>query len=246
VASVFPSFELGPLFPTRRESIIGGLLVAIALLAWWYSTSRAPETVVAADTQRRPDFVVENLTGLTMGTNGRPARLLATPLLRHYPDDGSSEVETPVITVFSEDAPPWVISSERGWISADGDELLLQGAVRAERASAPDLAPMVLVSSEMLVLPDVDYAETDRFAELERGDDWVTAKDGMQVWFGEQMRVRLFGRNRTLLAPDSDVGGGPDPEAAGTPISDPASDPNGKPSSDPDDAAADPTQTSAR
>lgn len=206
MAPGLPSLQLRPLFPTRRELIVGGLLVAIALVAWWYSASRAPETAVATDTQRRPDFVVENLTGVTMGMNGRPARLLATPLLQHYPDDESSEVETPVMTVFSEDAPPWVIRSERGWISADGDELLLQGAVRAERASAPDLAPMVLVSSEMLVLPEVDYAETDRFAELERGDDWVTATDGMQVWFGEQMRVKLFGRNRTRLAPTSDLG----------------------------------------
>ena len=233
MAPGLPSLQLRPLFPTRRELIVGGLLVAIALLAWWYSASRAPETAVATDTQRRPDYVVENLSGVTMGTNGRPARLLATPLLRHYPDDQSSEVETPVMTVFSEDAPPWVISSERGWISADGDELLLQGAVRAERASAPDLAPMVLVSSEMLVLPEADYAETDRFAELERGDDWVTATDGMQVWFGEQMRVKLFGRNRTRLAPGRSLRDGP------------AADAGGNPDSGPDDAAADPTPTSA-
>ena len=228
-----PSLELGSLFPTRRELIVGGSLVAIALLAWWYSASRAPETAVATNAQRRPDYVVENLAGVTMGATGRPARLLATPLLQHYPDDESSEVETPVMTVFSEDAPPWVIRSERGWISADGDELLLQGAVRAERASAPDLAPMVLVSSEMLVLPDVDYAETDRFAELERGDDWVTAKDGMQVWFGEQMRVKLFGRNRTRLAPSRTVEDGPGDDAGGNP------------EIDPDHAAADPTPTSA-
>jgi lipopolysaccharide export system protein LptC len=225
--------QLRPLFPTRRELSVGGLLVAIALLAWWYSATRTPESAVATDTQRRPDFVVENLTGVTMGMNGRPARLLATPLLRHYPDDQSSEMETPVMTVFSEDAPPWIISSERGWISADGDELLLQGAVRAERASAPGLAPMVLLSSEMLVLPEVDYAETDRFAELERGDDWVTARDGMQVWFGEQMRVKLFGRNRTRLAPGRKLGDGSDDDAGGNPD-------NG-----PDDAVADPTPTRA-
>jgi len=226
-----PSLELGPWFPTGRELSVGALLVTIALLAWWYSASRAPEDVVATDSQRRPDYVVENLNGVIMGARGRPARLLATPLLRHYPDDDSSEVEMPVMTVFSDDAPPWVINSERGWISADGDELLLQGAVRAQRASAPNLEPVVLVSSEMLVLPEVDYAETDRFAELERGDDWVTAMDGMQVWFGEQMRVKLFGRNRTRLARERNLGDGP------------ADDAGSNPESGPDDAAADPTPT---
>ncbi|MGB5736867.1 MAG: LPS export ABC transporter periplasmic protein LptC [Thiohalocapsa sp.] len=194
------------MLPTRRELITGTLLATIALLAWWYGASNKPETLAPTDAQRKPDFVVEDLNGVTMDLNGRPARLLATPLLRHYPDDESSELDAPVMTVFNPDAPPWVIGSERGWISAGGDELLLQGPVRAERASAPDLAAMVLVTSELLVLPEADYAETDRFAELERGEDWVTATDGMQIWFGEQMRVKLFGRNRTRLAPTSDLG----------------------------------------
>lgn len=233
------------MFSTRRELIVGALLAALALLGWWYSAARMPAAPIATDSQRRPDYLVENLTGVTMGADGLPARLLATPLLRHYADDGSSDVQTPVMTVFSDDAPPWIIRSERGWISADGDELLLQGDVRAERASTPELAPLVLVSSELLVLPDVDYAETDRFAELERGEDWVTANDGMQVWFGEHMRVKLFGRNRTRVGPRIESGEAADDVASRDDAASAGGVPVRHAVGSPDDRAVDSIPTSA-
>jgi lipopolysaccharide export system protein LptC len=187
---------------TGRELIVAALLALLGAAAWWYSASIAPEPDRVPETVRRPDYVIEDLVGVTMAPNGRPARRLETPQLRHYPVDDSRELDTPRILIFDDDAPPWVIRSERGWVSADGDEALLEGAVRAERDAAPNLEPMVLTTSELLLLPDSDYAETDRFAELERGNEWVSANDGMQVWFGEPMRIRLFGRTHMRIAPN--------------------------------------------
>ena len=195
----------------RREIVIGVLLAATGLLAWWYRASLAPEPQAPPSAQRRPDFVVERLTAVTMDQLGKPERHLSTPELRHYPDDGSSELDTPVLTLFDPPAPPWRAQARSGWVSADGKEWLMQGPVRIERDAAPGFTPVVLTTSELLVLPDNEYAETDRFVELESRDDWVTAKDGMQAWFGQRMRVRFFGRTRarvaldeTLAAPSAD------------------------------------------
>jgi hypothetical protein len=68
---------------------------------------------------------------------------------------------------------------------------------------------MRVVTSELLVLDDLGYAETDRFVELERGEDWLTAANGAQLWFEKPMRNRFFGRVRQLIAvaPADDVPG---------------------------------------
>lgn len=50
------------------------------------------------------------------------------------------------------------------------------------------------------MLHEVGYAETDRFVELERGEDWLTAVDGVQLWFERPMRSRYFGRVRQRMA----------------------------------------------
>ena len=189
----------------RREIVIGVLLAATGLLAWWYRASLAPEPRVMPSAQRRPDFVVERLTAVTMDQQGKPERRLSTPELRHYPDDGSSELDSPVLTLFDPPAPPWQARARSGWVSADGKEWLMQEQVRINRDAAPGFTPMVLKSSELLVLPDDEYAETDRFVELESGDDWVSAQDGMQAWFGQRMRVRFFGRTRARVALDENL-----------------------------------------
>lgn len=184
-----------------RELILGALLAALGLLAWWYSEALTPKPPLEPAAGRKPDYTAEEVTGVTMDLNGLPARRLETPRLRHYPDDGSTEFDTPSLWIFDAPAPPWRVRAERGWASAEGDELLLQGLVRAERDATDDLQPIVVTTSDMLLLPDAEYAETDRHVELERGQDRLSANDGMQLWFGEPMRIRLFGRTHARIEP---------------------------------------------
>jgi hypothetical protein len=104
-----------------------------------------------------------------------------------------------------------VIRAERAWIAAEDSEALLEGRVLAERAAAPDSPPVRIRTSELLVLNDMGYAETDRFVELDRGKDWLTAVNGMQLWFEHPMRSRYFGRVRQrmrLAAPKPAAPGG--------------------------------------
>jgi lipopolysaccharide export system protein LptC len=180
----------------RRETALALLLAVLGIAAWWLQRGSAPPPPPAAAQERRPDYIVEDLDAVAMDVQGRPDRRLTTPELRHYPDDGSSELAAPRLVIYTEDGPPWYARSDIAWVNATGDELLLEDNVRIERAAAGSAPPLLLRTSELLVLPESDYAETARFAEIDRGEDWVTAADGLRVWFGERMRARLFGRVR--------------------------------------------------
>lgn len=173
------------------------LLLALAgTLAWWLQRTSTPEPPPPPPRPHLPDYIVEQLDAVTMSADGEPERRLVADRLRHYPDDGSSELDRPRLWVYREDGPPWQASAATGWLNADGDELLLEQDVRLERSATDAAPPLLLRTSEMLVLPEADYAETARFAEIDRGDDWVTARDGLRVWLGDSVRARLFGRAR--------------------------------------------------
>lgn len=173
------------------------LLALSGTLAWWLQRDARPPPSAPEPTQRRPDYIVEGLSALMMDAAGRPDRRLVASELRHYPDDGSSELDAPRLVVYADDAPPWRARADIGWINAEGDEVLLQERVRLERDATDTAAPLLLRTSEMLVLPETDYAETARFVEIDSGDDWVTAEHGMRAWLGEPLRVKLFGRVRS-------------------------------------------------
>lgn len=142
---------------------------------------------------------------MTLDAAGLPERRLTAQRLRHYPDDGSSELDDPVLVVYSDDGPPLHARSARAWINARGDEILLEQEVRLERAATAQSAPIELRTSELLVLPKVDYAETGRLVEIERAQDWITATEGMRAWLGNTTRIQLFGRARAGLIPDADA-----------------------------------------
>lgn len=183
----------------RREFWLA-LLLATAGVAAWLSLP-APEIGPAdgAGGERQPDYIVEGLQAVTLDQRGEPARRLDAVRLRHYPDDGSSELDEPVLQVHSDDAPPWQARARLAWINAAGDELLLEQDVRLDRDATADSAAIELRTSELLVLPEVDYAETSRFVMVERGPDWLTATDGLRAWLGESTRIQLFGRVRALI-----------------------------------------------
>jgi lipopolysaccharide export system protein LptC len=188
-----------PVSLTRRELWLAALLVVTGLAAWWLVPGRETGDGQKQSSERRPDYVVHGLRATTLDAAGRPERRLDADRLRHYPDDGSSELDAPVLVVYSDEGPPLHARSSRAWINERGDEILLEEDVWLNRAATAQSAPVELHTSELLVLPEVDYAETARFVEIERERDRITADDGMRAWLGNATRIQLFGRARALL-----------------------------------------------
>lgn len=185
---------------STRELVMAVALAAAGLAAWWYRAGGPPEVAPSVPQQGRPDYLVEQVAAVTMSADGEPLRRLRAPQLRHYAQDGGSELDAPVLRLLEPGQPEWVIRAEQAWVSATGEEVLLEGRVIAERAASIEQPSMRILTSELLLLEATGYAETDRFVELERGDDWLTAVEGMQLWLETPARSRFFGRVRQHLA----------------------------------------------
>ena len=166
------------------------LLSLLAGFGWWLGPGREapPSRQAPAHT---PQYVVNGLEVLSTGENGQPEHRLRAAQLRHYDDDGSTELRDPQLTIYDPETPPWEVSSERGWVSEDGDLVRLQGEVIITRAAGPKNRPVHILTSELRVEPDREYAETDQQVEIYSNEDWVRSV-GAQVWFGEALRVKFL------------------------------------------------------
>jgi lipopolysaccharide export system protein LptC len=130
-----------------------------------------------------------------MDAEGRPARSLETPRLTRFLDDQTSELEAPVLKVFKEKAPPWVIRAARAWVSAEGDTAVLQGEVRITRDGAPGIRPVRIDTTNLLVRHREDYAETAERATLV-SEQSRAAGVGVQAWLGQENRIKLLSQAR--------------------------------------------------
>ncbi len=192
------------MFTHRRQRLLAIALGLTSLLAWWFG-QRPPSLLSASASpdSRRPDHVVDGLRALAFDIHGQPLRELRADQLRHYADEDSSELERPRLKVFDGLAPPWLIRAERGFISSRAERVILSGEVHARRDAGLDSQVMSFNTSEITLYPDDQYAETDRFVELESGLDSITAINGMRFWYSEPQRGSFFGRVRARIATGS-------------------------------------------
>jgi lipopolysaccharide export system protein LptC len=175
----------------RRTLLFGGLLLAILGGSKWLAEIvKEKESALDLETHTA-DYFLENFSNTVMDADGKPFRRLSADRMLHFPDDDSTELTKPRVTLFAENAPPWKISSEQGWLSGDGNLLLLKGTVTIDREQGDGVRPIHIVTRNLRVQPEENYAETDEVITITSLGSRLKSK-GMQAWFNKPVRIKFL------------------------------------------------------
>lgn len=183
------------MFRDRRSLLVTGLLILLAAATWWLKEGAEPEVRFEHRPAHTPDYWVDRLSARTTDETGRNRRILSAESMRHYPDDDSTELTSPELLLLEPGKPHWRIRAESGWVSPDGELILLQGEVTVDRDAAEGIDPMHLTTRDLRIQPDDEYAETEQPVRGESGPNWVESR-GMQVWLRQPVRIKLLAEVR--------------------------------------------------
>jgi lipopolysaccharide export system protein LptC len=177
----------------RLLGLFLGLFGLIALTAWLSDTAVTPQQAEAVldEQPHTADFYMQTYDALIMDERGLPSHRVISPKLTHYADDDTTELEQPFVTVFRDIGAPWQINSQRGWVAADNKLVLMSGDVRMDRAGTTDNPPMKLRTERLRVIPDDDYAETDKPVTMQTDRQQVQA-NGMRAYMANN-QIQLLG-----------------------------------------------------
>ncbi|MCI0654985.1 MAG: LPS export ABC transporter periplasmic protein LptC [Methylococcaceae bacterium] len=173
-------------------------LTIVVLLSWFVADwlSPQPKKIQSRDSHR-PDSFSKKFSKITMTEEGKPKNKLIAESMVHFKDDDTTELEKPVFTYFNAEAPPWVVHSDRGFISTRGETIVLGGKVWITRAAAPGIEPVTINTENLRIKPKTDYAETDKFAELISNRNRISGI-GLSLYFGEHKRITLHSSVRGI------------------------------------------------
>ncbi len=184
----------------RKTFVIGAVLLGLVGASSWVARKSEIEQSNQPE-PHTPDYYLESFTATMLGIDGIPEKRLIAKRMLHYPDDDTTELNEPKMTVYDGNLPPWESRSEKGWVSGDGEEILLQGQVYIDREGSEDSHPIHIITRDLRIHPSRDYAETTEDAFVQSGGSWVEST-GMQVWYTQPARVKLLAEVRGRYEPE--------------------------------------------
>lgn len=169
---------------TQRNISIAIVLIILSFISWWLSEIVSPRSqdFRGKIVRHNPDYYLDVFTLTSMGADGEPAYKLVSNHMIHYPDDDSSELTMPRLTIYREEESPWQIDANRGWVLGEGDFVLLREDVVVERVKSPNNSPIKITTEELRVRPNDEYAETDKYV-LMVSDKSSMEGVGMRAYF---------------------------------------------------------------
>ena len=141
------------------------LLPLLALLAfvYWLDKQVQMEGGAAINIQRHdPDGIMDDFSAVKMDLKGMPSTYLSAKQMRHYPDHDTTELDLPRLTMLGAEHPPVHVTSLLGNVSSHGDELQFRDQVVVTRDPVGVQSAMTLRTEYLRVLPNQDWANTDK------------------------------------------------------------------------------------
>lgn len=179
----------------QRNLVLGGILLALVGGTLWLAQRSEVEEPHYVQQEHRPDYYLEQVDTTLMDIDGNPSQRLITDRMTHFMDDDTTQLVNPFLTLYDAQRPPWLVHSESGWLSGDGEVLLLQGAVKIDRAAASGVRPMEIRTRDLKVQPKDSYLETEAVVNARSAQDRIDAK-GMQIWYRQPIRIKLLANVR--------------------------------------------------
>ena len=179
------------------------IVIVLSLLAigstWLLNRLSETESTEISVLRHDPDNYMYELTTLTMNQDGSPKNKLYADYMAHYPDDNTTELINPRLEIFRLGKPPTTSTAEKGWVTEDNEVILLSGETRLIQLDAEGIRELEIITSDVRVLMDQEYAETDKAATNFRKKTTIKSI-GMKAYLGEN-RLELLNNVHTKILP---------------------------------------------
>ena len=140
------------------------LLVAmLAALTFWLDQFAQPQASnLTGGSRNDPDYIVENLSAVSLNAAGSASYTLAATKMVHYPDGDTTLMTTPKFINYGTSQAPVTITAAEAVVSANGKHVYFQDDVRVTRAAYGANSELVMRTAFLHLIPDDNLAKTDR------------------------------------------------------------------------------------
>lgn len=150
------------------RTALGGLLLVAALLSGWSLLRHRDKPVAEATDDGSKDYVLHDFQIVALDDQGKESTTLQAPLLERSRNDETMAIATPLFLLPDNEGNHWELRSEKGWVSAKGDQLKLIGNVSGDSPKVAGAPPTTFRTDHLDVFPKENRAKTDARVTMTR------------------------------------------------------------------------------
>lgn len=188
----------------RFPSLVAfGLLITLVAATWWaadYADRVLPVDPPARKTHEM-DTWSRNFVILRTDPAGLPINRLKGDYGRHYPDDGSYDIDKPRALGMRPGNPMSIGTSDTATMSANGDRIVMNGNAHINRPADSEREELDVRSAQLILLPDEDAVYTDLPALVTQGRSRMNGT-GMR-YDNTTRRLQVFSSSDVEIAPEA-------------------------------------------
>jgi len=155
-------------------------LVGLLSATYWLNQQALPGPAKPESARHDPDAIMDNFSATSLNDQGVPDFIMAATRLIHYPDDDSTTLDDPRITMLSPGQPAIHATAEHGSISGKGEDLYLRDNVKVLREASAQQGQLTVQTDYLHISPDQNLADTDRPVTIVEAHNIVHAT-GMEL-----------------------------------------------------------------
>ena len=168
----------------------------LAALSYWVSIKVQPTPPKPDGALRHdPDYYLKHFKSSTTDVNGKLRYRLEANLMKHFPDDDSTELNQPVFTQYDAGKQYLRVNGQFGEVSSNGEDIKIYKDVVVRREPWGDKGLMTLETNYLHVLPEEDIVLTQKPVVIRQAPDTVVHATGM-VYEKAKQKVTLLNRVR--------------------------------------------------
>lgn len=172
------------------------LLTILALLTFWINRSvHPPQHRPDSNNRHDPDYILNNFVTTKTDQYGNVLYELHAAEMKHFPDDDSTELKLPKLVQYTDGKPNTHITSKRGLVSSNGEQVQFMDDVVLVREAYADRGEMTLLTQYLKVTPDSGIATTDKPVVIKQAPKTVIHGTGM-IYNKKQQTIQLLNNAR--------------------------------------------------
>ncbi|MBC7787874.1 MAG: LPS export ABC transporter periplasmic protein LptC [Methylophilaceae bacterium] len=179
------------------------LATMLALVTFWINQAVEKSSPKSDGSNRHDrDYVLNNFYTTKTDLMGNLHYILAATEMEHFPDDDSTVLQRPRFTQYAINKPYTQISSSRGYVSSNAEEVQFVDDVVVVRPGFKSTGETQIFTEKLMIYPDSDIIKTDSPVVIKQFPKTEIHATGFVMNKKDQTLVLGTGPNKATAKPD--------------------------------------------